>query len=548
MSVSHRSIFGLNGIGAVLNFLLPFRTGDLIRFFFLARKKVGFKVALYFVSAERLSDLLIANSIFFVLGFLLLDLTFSPINLVGILLGAFGVFVILFGAALIPSNCKVSRVCDFLKNFEVIFGWKSVIQFFLSLTVSWGLTTCALLILSRDNADLLQQWVSVNSSFNDPNSVFFKINSILLVTLLIPLLIAYVYSYSIPSPKTLAKKAIGLFFDDKSSVDFISEFKSSYAGSGAVLFQTDIHSSALGPAKRVIVRVENRSESDSQASHFMLNAPNEYRFPEVLYVKDFARSRCTVLEFIADSDSLNPSKNAFELMIESDSETQFLIIDSVVQHIEGFHVSKKAAKKSDLETSSKISTLADLEKRILRAKAFIFVALNQSKSTDRQLYIDLSVIGERLISSMTSLANQVEIGDSHGDSSMSNFLFQKLDTTVSIRSIDPNPRFKITNIEYDLAKVMQSTHALYEFLLLDFDSFPKDYDAFKIKKRGLGWSRAFDESISNLRTEHRIDRDLLNFFFITHLYRIAPYKVHSTSSEFRRYLNLLQWSFRDANF
>ena len=57
-----------------------------------------------------------------------------------------------------------------------------------------------------------------------------------------------------------------------------------------------------------------------------------------------------------------------------------------------------------------------------------------------------------------------------------------------------------------------------------------------------------DESITILRSRGEIDEKLLDFFFILHLFRIAPYKIHGPYDEFKRYLNLLQWSALDANF
>ena len=64
----------------------------------------------------------------------------------------------------------------------------------------------------------------------------------------------------------------------------------------------------------------------------------------------------------------------------------------------------------------------------------------------------------------------------------------------------------------------------------------------------MGWQQAFDESISGLDSEREIDKKLLHFFFVLHLFRIIPYKTAGKSDEFKRYLNLLQWSSLDAHF
>jgi len=548
VSISHRTIFGLNGFGAVVNFLAPFRAGDILRFFLLSKSKLRVKISFYFILVERISDLLIANAIFFILGFFNPSLEFSSINQIGFLVGALGVFFLLYGKGVIPNRSRISRTSDFLSSIDLVFGKKEIFLLFASLAWSWGLTTCALMILSHENSSLLQDWVSVNSSYDDPNSMIFEINRVLLVTLLIPLALAFIYSFSLPSPKKLARKTMNEFVAVGSRIEFISPFNSSYAGSGASFFQSAIYNSSSNTSERSLVRVENLSSSDLDASSFMQNAAKAYRFPEVLFVRQFARSRCAVLELITDSESNKPSRNAFELMIESNRETQVLIIGMLVKHIVSFHGELISVRPPEFEVETKNSLIFDLEKRIQRANAFVFLALNHLNAEDRRLYSQVSEIKDRLLSGLKTLESEIEIGSSHGDASMSNFLFQDREETLNVRSIDPNPRFQIGNLEYDLAKVMQSTHALYEFLLTDFVSFPVDFPTFKSWRFQLGWGETFDVSISILRSQGEIDEKLLDFFFILHLFRIAPYKIHGPSDEFKRYLNLLQWSALDANF
>jgi hypothetical protein len=378
--------------------------------------------------------------------------------------------------------------------------------------------------------------------------MIFEINRVLLVTLIIPLALAFIYSFSLPSPKKLARKTMNDFINEGSKIESVSSFKSSYAGSGASLFQSTVYNSVSKTSEKYLVRVENRSGSDLDASSFMQNAVKAYRFPEALFVRQFARSRCIVLELIIDSGSNAPSKNAFELMIESDRETQVLIIGTLVKHIESFHSKSMSVNPPKIENETKKSLIFDLEKRIQRANAFVFLTLNHLNAEDRRLHSQVSGVKDRLLSGLKTLESEIEIGSSHGDASMSNFLFQDRDETLNVRSIDPNPRFQIGNLEYDLAKVMQSTHALYEFLLTNFASFPVDFLSFKSRRLQLGWGEAFDDSITILRSQGKIDENLLDFFFILHLFRIAPYKIHGPSDEFKRYLNVLHWSALDANF
>jgi len=546
--MSHRLIFGFNGIGAVFNFFFSFRVGDLLRLFLLSKSKLGTRISFYFIVVERVSDLLIANLVFFTLGLIYPNLAFSNINFFGLMVGILGFFILLYGKSIFPSKKTTCQTFNLFRSLDLVFGKREIVQFFTSLVWSWVLTTCAFLILSRDSLSLLQDWVSVNSSFNDPNTFIFETNRVLLVTLLIPLALAFIYSYSLPSPKKLARISMNSFIHKDSKVEQISAFNSSYAGSGANLFQADVRNIVLDTSEKYLVRVESRRDSGLDPAKFMRSASKAYRFPDVLFVKEFTRARCTILELISDSDSNDPSKNSFELMIESNQEMQLSIIASLVEHIKGFHADSDTVLPSASNQSSKKSLLLELEKRIERSSAFAFLGLNLFRKEERRLYLEVNEIRLQLLSGLKELKERIEIGGSHGDASMSNFLFQYRRGSIEIRSIDPNPRFNIGNLEYDLAKVMQSTHALYEFLLTDFNSFPGDIPTFQAARSKLGWSKAFDESVGGLAAGCEIDKELLQFFFVLHLFRIIPYKVNGNSVEFKRYLNLLWWNSLDADF
>ena len=97
ISVRHRLVFGVNGVGAIINLIAPLRLGDLFRFTMLARRKVGATVSFYFLLVERLSDLIIANMLFFTLSFLRSDLEISFVNGFGLFIGFAGIMFILFG-------------------------------------------------------------------------------------------------------------------------------------------------------------------------------------------------------------------------------------------------------------------------------------------------------------------------------------------------------------------------------------------------------------------------------------------------------------------
>ena len=531
----HRFIFGLNGLGSLINIVTPFRIGDIFRFFFLARKKLGYTVSGYFVSIERLSDLFIANSVFFALGLFRQDIKFSTINLIGCSIGLIGILFLWNGAKLSASIKGLRSIHDLLTSLRVIFSIREFCLFSISLTGSWVLTGCALLRLSTRNPGILQEWVSLNSNFSDPLSVIQSGYNLLFLTLIIPLIMAFAYSLTIPSSIKLARKVFDDFLKSSTATREITPFLSTYAGSGSELFLATTHYLGSDKVSKYMIRVEINPDKNHNTSIFMLQAKSEYKFPKVYYTKDFINSRCTISEYVMDSQTRNPSKNAFESMLQGDDS--FEILKQVVDSISGFHISE--TPRYDKGIAKQLG--ADMRARILRANAFAFLSLNHFRLNDQEKYSKFRKLSYSLVDEIDQIQHRLTIGACHGDASLTNFLLQELDGCHQIRSIDPNVRFQISNIEYDLAKVMQSTHAVYEFLLLDKNSFPKIKSEFMKFQANVGWSLHLESLLLDSNRFKALDFELLRFFLLFHLVRIIPYKVHSDVIELNQILDLISW-------
>jgi hypothetical protein len=514
----------------------------------LARKQVGPTVAFYFLVVERLSDLLVANMIFFLLSILRSDLTISFVNVFGFFFGFIGLVFLIHAVKIKPSFTESFSFSELFRNVDIIFGKKSILQLFVSLVGSWVLTTAALLILSLRNSDLLQDWISVNSSYTDPYSIILNLKPLLYVTLALPLVLAYAYSLTIPSPKSIAKKTLKEFMGTGSNLRYLSPLVSRYAGSGASLFLAGIRSSEEVSDDVYLVRVELITQDSTNSSLFMINAEKDYNFPNIHFVRDFSNSKCTIQECITDSNSNLPSKNAFEVIIESDRDYQAFVMDNLVSHIIGFHKPLIAEDRNHFKDISKQMIVDSIENRINRSCAYVFLAVNPLNSSNRLLYSRIKRVGDSLSSQLRKFEDEIRIGNSHGDASMSNFLLQFEDSGMKIRSIDPNPRFQIANLEYDLAKVMQTTHGLYEFLISDSSNFPDSLENFQIARSNLGLSILFDRAIDKLEHKYPINHNLMRLFFMVHLFRIAPYKVQDASDELERYFRLILWVCSDADF
>lgn len=539
-------IFGINGVGAIVNFAIPFRVGDILRFLFFAKKLIGYKTALFFIVVERLSDLIIANSIFFSLGAIYPGLRFSIVNPLGLLIGTTG-FLLLF---LCGYNKAVKNhpnwIYDVVSSYYLVFGKKSIFRLFMALTVSWVLTTCALLLISSDSKELLQGWISVNSNYSDPFSFILSSNKLLITTLLIPLLLAFIYSFTIPSPKKLAHKVLKEFLKHGVEISSLLPFQSPYAGSGARLYIAETLDLATHRRDKYMVRIETKNHQETNPTEFMIEANPSFKFPKVYFSQDFRGERCTISEFIRDFDRGASSKNLFEVLINSEREGQLKMFTLLVSHIQSFHRLEVSFTDWEIDALIKQRLGFDLEYRVHRACAFIFLNLNQINSKEKNIHYRVKSIQSGLISRLRSLQSEIEIGSGHGDASLSNFLFQKSENESIIRSIDPNTRFQVRNIEYDLSKVMQSTHALYEFLLKEIDSFPSDRSSFLKFRSTIGWDRVMDEIILELHRKGEVNIMMLQTFLLLHLVRIAPYKVNGGSIVFERYVDLVVWVSEDA--
>ena len=88
---------------------------------------------------------------------------------------------------------------------------------------------------------------------------------------------------------------------------------------------------------------------------------------------------------------------------------------------------------------------------------------------------------------------------------------------------------------------MQSTHAVYEFLLLDKNSFPKIKSEFMKFQANIGWSLHLESLLLDSNRFKALDFELLRFFLLFHLVRIIPYKVHSDVIELNQILDLISW-------
>ncbi len=532
--IRHRFIFGLNGFGSLMNLLIPLRFGDVLRLILLSRKRLGTVISTYFVVVERVADLFIANTVFFALTHFREDLRISTINSIGWAFGTFGLMLFLFGTRHSRFSCNAKLLGPF-DNFRLVFPRRELVLFCLSIAGSWGFTSFAFLILGKRYGGLIQDWISLNSNFSDPLSLALSVYNLLFLTLLIPLVLAYLYSLSIPSPYRLSLITTKEFLGSEWSIVEIKPFDSKFAGSGSDLFLAKIVHSESKQFTTYMVRVDYSRGHEIAATDFMKQAAPQYKFPLVHYTKVFMNAHCAILEYIVDNDSNEPSQNAFERM--SSRSDSLDMLDDVIDHILDFHSGEKESRKGTIDEG----LIKEIKNRILRTDAFVALTLDCLNREDRLRIARFTKLTKKLVGDADRLRCKFSQGPCHGDASLSNFLVQNVGDQRNIRSIDPNTRFSISNVEFDLAKVMQSTHALYEFCLEDSNSFPRNKFDFLQFQQELGWGSCLMESISDVNKLDDLDLELLRFFLLFHLIRIVPYKVHSGRKSLRQFLDLVDW-------
>ena len=518
-----------------MNILIPFRAGDVLRLLLFSKKKLGFVISAYFVAVERVIDLFIANTIFFVFGYFRDDLEFSIVNYFGWITGTLGLMLLLAGTRYKRYSLCFRGLFAPLGKFRLVFPRKELTLFSLSLAGSWAFTSLAFLILGERYDGLVQDWVSLNTNFSDPLSLALSVYNILFLALFIPLIFAYLYSLSIPSPSKISRITLQEFLGDKRLIKELVPFKSRYAGSGSDFFLATAIDLASKHQSKYLIRVESSRASGNDSNVFLDQALPQYKFPSVFHTKVFMNASCTIMEFIVDGESDRPSRNAFEQM--STDRDSLIVLDEVINHIIEFHLVDNRSLKERVEEE----LIESIKSRIIRVDAFVSLTLNHFNSEDRQRMSRFQEITRNLVLDTDRFASKFTKGYCHGDASLSNFLVQEFAGQRVIRSIDPNTRFPISNIEFDLAKVMQSTHALYEFSLGAPHEFPNNkIDLLRFQQQ-LGWSSHLIDNLSDEAKFPNLDFELLRYFLFLHLIRIVPYKVRSGQDSLRQFLNLIDW-------
>jgi len=536
--VRHRDIFTINAIGSLTNLVLPLRIGDIGRIFLLSRKKLKVQISTVFVVIERVTDLLVANLVILFSSIFIPSVPFGKLNALGIFMSL--AFLIIFYSFTKTTIVKKINVLVVFYHFKSICNLSAYRHFFSMIFLNWIFTFTAIYILSLNDVLILQSWVNFNTKLGDPLTLIFRRDFSLMFTLLIPIIGAWIYSTYFPSSSKVAEKALNVLVKNNYRLTDLKKFNSNFAGSGDVLFQARINSKNNGKIENmqnVIVKVSKIGTAlDSIEIEDFLKSNNKiYNFPKILISGVYRRRYYLVYEMISDSGSDKPSLNAYEFVNSLEQKNKFEIMKGALEYI--YSTGERTNAAEPLKNTIHDYQINAIEERLKRSESISYLFLNVYRKNDRVILEKLSNLIDRLTVDLNKNSHKIKIGVTHGDATLSNLLIQRIGDKKIFWSIDPNPRFPVGNLEFDLSKIMQSTHFMYEDLISFKGNERYFFNNFKQIRENQGLVNIFNSIIKN--GEYNIDVNLLNLFFLIHLIRLIPYKTNETKEFFSILIQLI---------
>jgi hypothetical protein len=513
--------------------------GDFFRILAFVKLGAGGRFSIFVVLLERLTDSFVTS--LFLFGFIRNQISTDYANLAfrTLLLIALSMSFALWGKNFSFLNSEKLR----LRNIMRVVSRRDLTYFFLRISLAWLLAYGAIRILASRQNGVLENWLNWNRNFGDPLHFLFSNNSILAFVLILPPVTAALISQLFPTARFVAKRSMRTYRRiSNSSGSTLDQFSKLVGGSGAKLFANQ--------DAKVIVRIEEHGTSEPiLESHQFMSVHRElFGFPTHYWQGNILGRSCMISELIADSTTGKISQTVFSASRNisfSEKKENFELLVATLQKI---HRSKQNLNVPDESLEIPNSTVNALLLRLNRAEDHVLIKLGALRCEDRELtraYVKLNsfVKGFLLHSSLWRNATVI-----HGDASLSNFLLQKTNSGKCVRSIDPNLRIGMHLQEYDFGKILQSTHGIYEEILINDEFGELSRDQFYKRRSELGFDSVFDEILRKLGGKGEIDLELVNIFALTHWMRMLPYRTHEDAEKFRFWVKVTVWLADEFNF
>lgn len=520
----HRLIFAINGFGSTANLLLPFRLGDFIRIWMYSRNKLSLNVAILFIVVERITDLILINLLILVSSLFIPAVTAHHINAFSLILGTLflGLLYFAYNRNNPEDTIKLPYISVVL-HFRVVFDLRRYKTFFTLILCNWILTFIAIYIIANDSKEILSAWIEFNTNFGDPFKFILSRDELLVLTLFVPIIGAWIYSLYFPTPMKVAHHALKKYAGNGDLVSNLEIKNSDYSGSGDSLFTAKIKNSD-GSANNVFIKVSNNGllHELKNTENFLINNKLNYNFPSVLDSGVYRGSYYLITELISDSTTDKSAFNCSEFLLDRSLPEKEIILYQLIKFLSRANTSVMLSG-SHMVDSRNVESITE---RLIRANSLAHLKLNCFNDKHRKVLQEFNRLVLRLLSNLESNKHKIINGITHGDATLSNFLISSNhDSNFSFISIDPNPRFGIGNLEFDLAKIMQSTHFGYENMVVHKYYEDNLFDSSKITEQTSDLKSIFDELIYVDEVIEKINIEILLIFFVTHLVRLIPYKI-----------------------
>jgi len=512
-----REILTLNSAGSLFNLIGPYRVGDVSRFLYLRKRGLGLKVAVVSIILERLLDyciFAIILTLMHLVGFTELSVRLPLAIAIGLTLATF---------ALLAKVSRKFRNFLNIESFSVVWRNK-FFNFAKGILFSWLVTILGLYILNFKYEGLFETWVSWNRSFGEPFSPLVARDRTLIASLVLPLIIIIVASQLIKTPGSTVRKVLSGFATDRKNFDIrVDRFSTSYSGSGCDIYIAEVDSHVENYGNSFICKIEPRGRSNFLAVQgaFMTEFKEIYNFPRVLDSGAISNYNYLIMEKIGLSNHSAPARDFLELTQDSTDLRRQRLLKDLVRFLLGAEGPQSEPFDREFEAGLRRAKLnARLENSLAVVKLHQpFSISGRQKRVERfsEVVREVQVLLQKLF---TSDSNR----PSHGDATLSNFLFQESADGYQIRAIDPNPKVQIGRIEYDLGKIRQSTLSQYENILNNPQIISRGLVGFKEILAADQTAPIFEQILVELGQEQQINLDLVKLFHITHLIRMIPYK------------------------
>ena len=520
----HRLIFAINGFGSTANLLLPFRLGDFIRIWMYSRNKLSLNVAILFIVVERMTDLILINSLILISSLFIPAVTAHHINALSLFLGT--LFLGLLYFAYNRNNLEGTIKSPYLSvvlHFRVVFNLRRYKTFFTLILCTWILTFMAIYIIANDSKEIFSAWIEFNTNFGDPFKFIFSRDELLVLTLFVPIIGAWIYSLYFPTTMKVARHALKKYAGNGNLVSNLDIKNSDYSGSGDSLFTAKIKNSD-GSAHNVFIKVGNNGllHELKNTENFLINNKLNYNFPSVLDSGVYRGSYYLITELISDSTTDKSAFNCSEFLLDRSLPEKEIILYQLIKFLSRANTSVMLSGSHMVDPRN----VESITERLIRANSLAHLKLNFFNDKHQKVLQEFNKLVLRLLSNLESNKHKIINGITHGDATLSNFLISSNhDSNFSFISIDPNPRFGIGNLEFDLAKIMQSTHFGYENIEVHKYYENNLFDSSKITEQTSDLKSIFDELIYDDKVIEKINTEILLVFFVTHLVRLIPYKI-----------------------